>query len=271
MPGRDIVTIGGSAGSMDELCKLLRSLPKSFTGSLFIVVHTSAEGPGLLAEILGRASRLPVGNPHHGEPIKPGRVYVAPPNYHLLIVPGHIELGRGPRENRFRPAADPLFRTAAQTYGPRVVGIVLSGGLEDGTLGLKVIKQHGGMAIAQEPSEAVNPGMPNSAIQNVNVDFVMPVKAMPRVLMQLSRSRLKGGSDMNRRPKKPIDPAMAADLAQSLDGPPSGFICPECGGGLWELKHGDLLHYRCHVGHAYTAGALISGQDGAVEEALWTA
>src|SRR5262245_36293164 len=145
MTGRDIITIGGSSGAMDELCKLLRRLPRNFTGSLFIVVHTSAEGPGLLAEILGRASQLPVSNPQHGEAIKSGRVYVARPNYHLLIARGRIELGRGPRENRFRPAADALFRTAAQSYGPRVVGIVLSGGLEDGTLGLKVIKQHGGI------------------------------------------------------------------------------------------------------------------------------
>src|SRR5262245_41574205 len=222
MAARDIVTIAGSAGSMDEISKLLRYLPASFAGSLFIVVHTSAEGPGLLAEILGRASRLPVGNPHHGESIKLGRVYVARPNHHLLILPGRIELGRGPRENRFRPAADPLFRSAAQSYGPRVVGIVLSGGLEDATLGLKIIKQHGGIAIVQEPSEAMNPSMPNSAIQNVNIDYVMPVRAMPRVLMQLSGRKRKGGPDMDRRKKQQMDSATSADLAQALDGPPSG-------------------------------------------------
>src|SRR5262249_22865729 len=183
MAGRDIITIAGSVGSMEELRKLLRHLPPRFSGSLFIVVHTSPEGPSLLAEILGGSSRLPVGNPFHGEPIKPGHVYVAPPNYHLLIMPGRIELGKGPRENGFRPAADPLFRTAAQAYGPRVVGIVLSGGMDDGSLGLQAIKRNGGIAIAQDPGEALNPSMPQSAIQSAKVDHVLPVKEMPAILL----------------------------------------------------------------------------------------
>jgi two-component system chemotaxis response regulator CheB len=186
-------------------------------------------------------------------------------------MPGHIELGKGPRENGFRPAADPLFRTAAQSYGPRVVGIVLSGGMDDGTLGLQVIKQNGGITIVQDPREASNPSMPESAMHNVAIDHVLPVKAMPRVLLQLVQDSLKGGAEVKHRKGKIHDPALAADLVQSVDGPPSSFICPECGGALWELKNGSLLHYRCHVGHAYTPKALISGQDGAVEEALWTA
>src|SRR5215472_3731358 len=116
MAGRDIIAIAGSAGSPDELSKLLRQLPGSFTGAVFIVVHTSPQGPGLLAGILKRSSQLPVHNPKHGEPIKPGHIYVAKPNHHLLVLPGHVELGTGPRENGFRPAADPLFRTAARSY-----------------------------------------------------------------------------------------------------------------------------------------------------------
>src|SRR5215468_436418 len=268
---RDIITIAGSVGSAEELSKLVRQLPESFSGAMFVVVHTSPEGPGLLAEILDHASQLPVHNPKHGEPIKPGYIYVAKPNHHLLVLPGHVELSKGPRENGFRPAADPLFRTAAQSYGPRVVGIVLSGGMDDGTLGLKAIKQHGGIAIVQDPKEAFDPSMPESAMRNVNIDHVLPVKDMPAVLLRLVRSSLKETNGMKRRQKRQGDPAMAADLSTSLEGPPSSFSCPECGGGLWELKSGHLLHYRCHVGHAYTAKALLSGQDGAVEEALWTA
>ena len=189
----------------------------------------------------------------------------------MLVFPGHVELGRGPRENGFRPAADPLFRTAAVSYGPRVIGIVLSGGMGDGTLGLQIIKQHGGIAIVQDPKEAFDPSMPESAIRNVDIDHVLPMKEMPRVLLQLVRSSLKEGNGMKRQQKKQTDPAIAADLSKSVEGPPSSFICPECGGGLWELKTGHLLHYRCHVGHAYTADALLAGQSGAVEEALWTA
>src|SRR5215831_17023007 len=120
MAGRDIITIAGSAGSMQAITRILGRLPGDFRASVFIVVHTSPEGPGLLAQILDRESGLPVQNPKHGEAIKPGRVYVAPPNHHLLVLPGHLELGKGPRENGFRPAADSLFRSAAESYGPRV-------------------------------------------------------------------------------------------------------------------------------------------------------
>jgi two-component system chemotaxis response regulator CheB len=196
---------------------------------------------------------------------------VAPPNHHLIVLPGRIELAKGPRENGFRPAADPLFRTAAESYGPRVVGIVLSGFLDDGTLGLREIKEHGGIVIVQDPRDALSPSMPESAIRHVKIDHVLPVLEMPRILLELVSSNPNGGRDMSRRRKRKPDPAVAADLSQTVDGPPSAFICPECGGSLWELKDGELLHYRCHVGHAYTADALIAGQDGAVEEALWTA
>jgi two-component system chemotaxis response regulator CheB len=134
MAGKDIVAIAGSAGAVQEILALVAELPGHYRGSLFIVVHTSAEGPGLLAQILGRSGRLPVRKSENGESIRPGHIYVAPPDRHLLVRAGKIELGSGPRENSFRPAADPLFRTAAHSYGPRVVGVVLSRGMSDGTL-----------------------------------------------------------------------------------------------------------------------------------------
>lgn len=274
MASRNIIVIAGSAGAVQELSIIVERLPADFGGSVFIVVHTSADSPGLLAQILDRASPLPVVNPGSGDPILPGYIYVAPPDHHLLIYKGHTELSKGPRENGFRPAADPLFRSAACAYGPRVVGIVLSGGMDDGTLGLQAIKEQGGLAIVQDPDEALNRGMPESALRNVSIDRVVKVETMARVITELSSNgRLRERRVMKRSGHPRIDPA-TIDLVNpghAINGPPSGFICPECGGSLWEMKNGSMLHYRCHVGHGYTAESLVVGQDGAVEEALWTA
>lgn len=274
MVARDIITIAGSAGAVQELRTLVAALPSDFEGTLFIVIHTSAGGPGLLAHILNQAGKLSVSKPRHGERIRRGHVYVAPPDHHLLIADGTITLGKGPRENGFRPAADPLFRSAARAYGQRVVGVVLSGGMDDGSLGLQAIKQHGGVAIVQDPDEAMYPSMPESAMRNVEVDHVLRVSEMPQALVQLSANgRHLGGNRMKHAKNQSGDSAVVADMstANHLKGPPSAFICPECGGSLWELEQGNMLHYRCHVGHAYTAESLVAGQDGAVEEALWTA
>src|SRR4051812_42924542 len=140
MKPRDIVVIAGSAGSMQELCNLVSRLPRDFSPAVFVVVHTSPDGPGLLAEILARYSDLPAASARNNQPIEHGHIYVAPPDHHMLLADGHIQLGRGPKENGFRPAADPLFRTAARVFGSRVAGIILSGGLDDGTLGMRTIK-----------------------------------------------------------------------------------------------------------------------------------
>jgi len=275
MPARDIVVVAGSAGAVQELRVLIGELPGDFPGSVFVVLHTSAEGPGLLAQVLDRAGPLPVLNPLDHQIIERGHVYVAPPDHHLLVDGGHIQLGRGPRENGFRPAADPLFRSAAQSYGPRVVGIVLSGGMDDGTLGLQVIKHHGGIAVVQRPDDALNPGMPQSALKSVKIDHVLPVRQMPQLLLELACNRSpQGGTPVKESRHEKGDPAIVADLSPDLGplkGPPSPFICPGCGGPLWEMDSDGLLHYRCHVGHAYTAKTLVAGQDGATDDALWTA
>jgi two-component system chemotaxis response regulator CheB len=274
MPARDIIVIAGSAGAVREMRALVGGLPADFSGSVFVVLHTSADGPGFLAQVLGRAGPLPVEYPQSGASIRPGHIYVAPPNYHLLIDDSHATLGMGPRENGFRPAADPLFRSAAEAYDGRVVGIVLSGGMDDGTLGLQVIKDRGGIAIVQNPDEALYRGMPESALRSVAVDHVMTVDAMPDLLVELSRNGSpKGYIAMKTPHKQTRDTAITGDIAgpPPLEGPPSTFICPDCGGPLWEFKNGRVLHYRCHVGHAYTAESLVAGQDDATEEALWTA
>jgi len=275
MSVRDIIVVAGSAGAIQEVRTLVGALPRGFAGAVFVVLHTATEGPGLLAGILARSGPLEATMARQGEPIEHGHVYVAPPNHHLLLTPGHIALGLGPRENGFRPAADPLFRTAAETYGPRVVGIVLSGGLDDGSLGLREIKEHGGVTIVQDPEEALHPSMPRSAMKSVEIDYVLSVRAMAAMLVELTeRDTRKGGTAMKSRNKRVSDPAGAADLAMKADllnGAPAPFVCPQCGGALWELQAGQLTHYRCHVGHGYTTDALLADMDKELEDALWVA
>ncbi|MFL5546723.1 MAG: chemotaxis protein CheB, partial [Gemmatimonadales bacterium] len=163
MAGRDIVVIGGSAGSIEAVAELVRGLPPDFPGSVFVVVHFPGSVTSTLPRILSRAGPLPARHAISGQAIEPGWIYVAPPDCHLHLSDGQTRLTRGPKENGHRPAIDPLFRTAAHTYGPRVVGVVLSGNLNDGTAGLLAVKQHAGIAIAQSLDSALYQGMPRSA------------------------------------------------------------------------------------------------------------
>jgi two-component system chemotaxis response regulator CheB len=272
---RDIVVIGASAGGVQVLQELMRGLPEDFPAAVFVVVHTSPRSPGILPQILERAGPLPAAHAKNGERIRRGRVYVAPPDSHLLIKPGHVELSRGPTENGFRPALDPLFRTAARAYGPQVVGVVLSGGLDDGTLGLTHIKKNGGIAIAQDPAEAVFPGMPASAIAHAEDDYVLSVAEMPALLSRLASTPLPKGVLAMSRPGNGRPDVAEAGTARLLthdnSGPPSGLTCPDCGGALWEVKDGKLKRFQCHVGHSYTELSLMAEKDGALETALWSA
>jgi two-component system chemotaxis response regulator CheB len=275
LAGRDIIVIGASAGGVPALTELLRGLPADLPAALFVVIHTSPTSPGILPQILQRAGKLPAAHAEDGEPIRHGRIYVAPPDRHLLIKHDRVRVVRGPKENGFRPAADPLFRTAARTCGARTVGVVLSGGLDDGTEGLAIIKQYGGTAIVQDPTEATFPSMPASAIANVDVDHVLPVAQMPPLLDGLAREPLPRGARVM-PPHNGDEPDVAevgdaSMLAKDLPGPPTGFTCPECGGALWELRNGRLLKFRCHVGHSYTADGLVAEQTRDLESALWTA
>ncbi len=194
MPGHDIIVIGASAGGVEALTNLVSLLPGELPASLFIVLHVPPHGSSVLPRILGRKSQLPVVHASHGEPILPGRVYVAPPDHHLLIRRGVIHLSRGPRENGHRPALDPLFRSAAVAYGPRVVGVVLSGSLDDGTAGLEAIKQRGGLAMVQDPNEALYPGMPRSAVETVAVDHVAPISELAVLLDHLAHDAVEDES-----------------------------------------------------------------------------
>jgi two-component system chemotaxis response regulator CheB len=216
-------------------------------------------------------------HPHDGQSIQPGRIYVAPPDHHLLIEDGRVRLTRGPRENRNRPAADVLFRTAARAYGPRVVGVVLSGSLDDGTAGLVAIKSQGGLAVVQDPAEALSPGMPSNARDHVAVDHCLPVAELAALLARLAREPIPKPDRSQAVTRQLAEEADMAELdveeLQNPDRPvkPSVFGCPDCGGVLWELEDGNLIHFRCRVGHAWSPDSLMAEQVEALDGALWTA
>jgi chemotaxis response regulator CheB len=194
VPATNVIVIGASAGGVSAVCALLNKFPQHVPAAIFVVVHTSPEGPGMLASVLDRATELTVVTAEDGVLARHGHVYVAPPDYHLIIDGGHIRLNHGPREHRSRPAVDPLFRTASQHYGARAIGVVLSGNMADGTHGLTLIKEAGGVTIVQDPDEAQAPSMPLNAMRR-GVDYVLPVNEMPRVVMGL----LMNGRDRRAR------------------------------------------------------------------------
>jgi two-component system chemotaxis response regulator CheB len=254
---------------------LASGLPHALPAAIFVAVHTSPDSFGFLPSILSKAGPLPAAFASDGERITLGRFYVAPPDRHLLVANGTVKVTRGPHENGFRPAADPLFRTAARTHGPRVIGIILSGGLNDGTHGLELVKRHGGVAIAQHIDEALVPGMPLTAIQNVKVDHILRVREMPAVITRLVNQTDAGeGKAMTRTNRSRPDPAEKGTHGledEKPDGPLSPFTCPECGGSLWESKADSVVRFSCHVGHSFTAEILVASQDDGVEGALWSA
>ena len=274
MSGHGIIVVGASAGGVDALKQLVQGFPAGLPAAVFVVVHVPAHAPSVLPRILSRAGPLPAVHPEDGQEIRPGTIYVAPPDYHLLIKPGRVRLTRGPRENRHRPAVDALFRTAARSYGPQVVGAVLSGVLDDGTAGLGAIKRAGGVAVVQDPDDALYSGMPRSALENVDVDYCLPAAGLAGLLARLASEPAAPASRLDDEEQQEADMAeMAPGAMHTPDRPgtPSGFGCPECGGSLWEFHEGELLRFRCRVGHAWTAETLLSEQSDGLESALWSA
>ena len=276
MPSRSVVVIGASAGGHEALATILGALPASLPACVLVVVHSSARGGMLLPDILRRISALPVMFAGQGHQLRHGRVYLAPPDRHLLVKAQKLALGHGPRENGFRPAIDPLFRTAARELGPRAIGVVLSGGLSDGTYGLSAIKKAGGVAIVQDPQEAIVGSMPLSAMSQVDVDHVAGAGEMAGLIERLVRAGYRGGgSSMSGRRAHP-EPQLASGLTDVADmnaqfGPSSGLTCPDCGGALWEVEDGRVVRYQCHVGHQYAPESLDAGQRDTIDSALWAA
>jgi len=276
MSTHDIIVIGASAGGVETLIELVRELPADFSASVFVVLHFPAHISSAMPQILTRVGPLPAAHARHGEVIRPGRIYVAVPDHHLLVHREAVHVVRGPQENRCRPAIDPLFRSAAVAYGSRVVGVILSGSLYDGAAGLFAVKQHGGVAIVQDPHEALFPDMPRNALEYVEVDHVLPLAQIAPLLVRLSQEQAKGipvavKSEPEEKELAVVEADMAAIETKEKPGTPSVFGCPECGGTLWDLQDGELLRFRCRIGHAFSADSLLSVQAEALEAALWAA
>ena len=279
MANRDIIVIGASAGGVDALKRLTKELPPGFPATIFIVMHVAAHSPGYLPEILTRAGPLPATHPRDNEMFERGRIYVAPPDYHLIVeAPDRIRLTRGPKENRSRPAIEPLFRSAGLVFGRRVVGVVLTGHLNDGTAGLRTVKDFGGVAIVQSPADAEAPSMPDSALRHVVVDHCLPLSEIPSTLAELTKETIATSDDAERsRMSKELE--IEVNIAREVTardervvelGEPSIFTCPDCHGSLLQLRDQRPLRYRCHRGHAFTADSLLAELSENIERSIWT-
>jgi two-component system chemotaxis response regulator CheB len=272
---RDLVVVGASAGGVEALQALLGGLPGDFPAAVLVVLHMPASGRSALPQILARSCPLPVEPAVDGAPLVPGRVTVAVPDHHLVVVGDRLLLSRGPRENGHRPAVDVLFRTAARSAGPRVVAVVLSGALDDGTAGMIAVRERGGVGVAQDPEDAIYASMPTHAIEVAAADRVAPVAALGELLTGLVTEDVDtvgtGVSELmdKEAAMAELDPAALSE--DDRPGTPSGFGCPSCHGALFTITEGGMERYRCRVGHAWSPEALAAEQSEALEGALWMA
>jgi two-component system chemotaxis response regulator CheB len=277
MEKRNIIVIGASAGGFEACKTIVQGLPPYFDASIFIVWHMSPDIRGVLPQVLNRFNSIYAAHALDKEEIKPNRIYVAPPDHHLLIEEGRVRVTRGPKENRFRPAVDPLFRSAAYTYGNRVIGVVLSGALDDGTAGLWTIKHYGGMAVVQDPHDAEVSSMPENAIREVAVDYTAPVREIAPLLAGMSQQEVVVNKDAMKNDEKTKSEVRIAeeDSANEMSfmqyGELSPFTCPECHGVLSTIKDGNRTRYRCHTGHAYSADSLLASITEKIEDSLYSA
>lgn len=274
MHRRNIIVVGASAGGREALIELCQTLPSDLPAALFIVWHMPPTGVGVLPRMLGKASRLPVQAAADNELIRMGHIYVAPLDHHLLLEHDRTRVTKGPRENRFRPAVDPLFRSGAYEYGPRVIGVILSGALNDGTAGLWAIKDRGGLAVVQDPEDAIVSGMPLSALENVEVDYRVPISDMAALLSDLARETVTDAAPSSGFDTLGLEVAIAKDDPVKQDavrelGLVSEYTCPECHGTLWQMFDGKILRFRCRTGHAYTAETLLEDMGQSVEAMQW--
>ncbi len=269
------IVIGASAGGVPALQAVVAQLPADLPAPVFIVLHIASSGVSLLPEILTQAGPLPAVHPRDGTPIEAGVLYVAPPDHHLLIEHGTMAVKRGPKENRFRPSIDALFRSAAYVCGPRAIGVVLSGALDDGTSGLWSIKRLGGITMVQQPSQAKFPSMPRSALESVEVDYMLPATEIGTVLGRLAQAPVpNSGETSPLRTRMGTEGQIAAEAGAFQKGimelgTLTPFTCPECHGVLLRLAEGPRARFRCHTGHAYTERALLDAVMTSTGERLW--
>jgi two-component system chemotaxis response regulator CheB len=270
---RDLIVVGASAGGVQALQRLVAELPPELPAAVLIVLHMMQTATSVLDRILARAGELPVTQARDGERPERGHVYTSPPNYHLLLRGPAIHLSGGPRENGHRPAIDPLFRSAARAFGPRAIGVVLSGTLDDGSDGLRLIKERGGATLVQDPDDAAYGEMPRNAIESVEPDEIVPLAGLGEALYRLVDAPLEpapaaGVEDPTSQQRDLVE----AELGfEPPDGQPSLLTCPDCGGVLMENDEGSVIRFACQVGHAYSPESLVEHQGTALESALWTA
>jgi len=291
---RDIIVIGASAGGVEALLELLSGLPENFPAALLVVVHTTPTRPNHLPHVINYRSKLPAHQAQQGQSIEPGNIYVAPSDLHILVRNGKLELNHGPRENNSRPAIDPLFRSAARNYGRRVIGIILSGNLGDGAIGLMMIKSYGGIALVQTPQEAAFPSMPNTAISYGRIDYIVSIKEMGPLLIRLVNENLEEkGTAVSMEPTarvnklEPTSPAEGAAegeeerpdiINQALweqehnqrGGKSAIYSCPDCSGVLWQIEENGITYFQCHVGHRLSPEVLLIRKSDELETALWS-
>jgi two-component system, chemotaxis family, protein-glutamate methylesterase/glutaminase len=271
--GHNIIVIGTSAGGLEALETLINQLPQGLPAPIFVVQHLAPESDGsALLLKLGASKAFRCKLAEDGEAFQPGTIYIAPPDKHMLVRKETLAVVRGARENRYRPSIDPLFRSAAVAHSTRVIGVLLTGLLDDGTSGIIAIKRCGGITLVQDPKEAAYPDMPQSALNSRHVDFSVPLSEMGSLITSKVSEAPRGNGPI------PEDIRTEAEIAErvvstieTLDslGAKSPYTCPDCGGTLWEMGEPGVQRFRCHTGHAYTARSLLAEQSEKVEETLW--
>jgi two-component system chemotaxis response regulator CheB len=273
-PGHDIIVIGASSGGVEVLTRLVSKLPETLPAAMFVVLHVRPDAPSMLPTILNRAGLLPAAHAVDAEPIRTGRIYVAPPGMQMYVQGRRVAVERGPRENMHRPAIDPTFRTAAHHHGPRVIGVVASGALDDGTAGLQAVKDAGGIAVVQDPADAVCASMPSHAMDRVAVDYCVKSANLADLLVRLVQQPAPDPHPSSPVPLETREEAQGTaefPMTGAVVGVESGLTCPECSGILREVREGEVVRFRCRVGHAYTSQTMLEAQGDAIERALWTA
>jgi two-component system chemotaxis response regulator CheB len=271
--GPTLIVVGASAGGVETLTRLVKDLPADLPAAIVIVLHVPPSGTSVLPAILNRHGSLPAEPARHGATLEPGHIYVAPPDNHVLVEDGTLSLDRGPKQNGHRPAVDPLFESAARLTGRRVVGVILSGTLDDGVVGLGRIKLHGGLTVVQDPEDALYPSMPANALDRVDVDHVVPLSDMAGLLAELvSNAPVPDPAPAPLRTAPPMRGGGELDAGPSMpEGHAAGLSCPDCGGTLWSVGDGSVQRFRCRIGHVYSEQSLLEEQGKSLEMALWTA
>jgi two-component system chemotaxis response regulator CheB len=275
MAHRDLIVVGASAGGVEALRALVHELPVDLPATVLVVLHLPTSAFSALPSILSRAGSMTVRSATNGMTLEPGAILVAPPDQHLLIRANRIALGRGPKENGHRPAIDPLFRSAARWFGPRAIGVILSGTLDDGAAGLWTIAEHGGAAVVQDPDTALYSGMPRAALRAVPAAQVAPLPDLAKLLVDLIAEDVEIAETSVSRDLAAESEIPAMDETALADpdrpGRPAAMTCPNCQGAMFTFDEGEMVRYRCRVGHAWSSESLLLYQEESAETAVWTA